>query len=671
MADDNLPLPPRPDSQHILSTPTGAPPGPELNGLQRRRAEFPAEGRVTFADRLKSLGKHLGLLLAAIGLLTLLLAAFGVTWKTAAISATLLVIVVRVLADSYLGKPREKAAASGGPPPTTDSTREIIETVVFVVVLVLMLKSFAAEAFVIPTGSMAETLWGYQKVVTCPKCKYEFPVNCSNEVDPNDGPPSPIYACICPNCRQHIHFPSAYSVNPNYAADHPRSVEIPDPGPSSGDRVLVAKFAYEMGRKPNRLDVVVFKFPGNDKDQRPSDAFPRSGPNKGHSPMNYIKRLVGLERETIAIHGGDVYYLSPDKSPQYQDQDQGVDPALLWQREYMKIDKAVGLFKDGQFQIIRKPPETILAMKRLVYDNDHPASDLKEYPRWQNKGDWTSEGEHGFHHQVGADKDWSWLRYQNLIRNDPDPQLRLITDFMGYNTGDYGSGRSHNSGANWVGDLILEGEVVIDQAQGELALELARGVDRFQAVFDLAAGTCILKRLPLDGKEQELARKNDVRLKPGKHRLRLANVDQKLTLWVDDGLPFGEEGTVYAPPPRDKEGPWKENDLERPASIGVKGAGVTVRHLRLDRDSYYTTGQNNDPSQPDVSGVNFAEPNTWEGLRELPTRTYYIHPGHYLCLGDNSPESSDGRSWGTVPQRLLLGRAVLVYYPFSRAGRIR
>ena len=52
-------------------------------------------------------------------------------------------------------------------------------------------------------------------------------------------------------------------------------------------------------------------------------------------------------------------------------------------------------------------------------------------------------------------------------------------------------------------------------------------------------------------------------------------------------------------------------------------------------------------------------------------RTMYVQPGHFLCLGDNSTESSDGRAWGLVPQRLLLGRALIVYYPFSRAGLIR
>src|SRR6266446_8101506 len=97
-----------------------------------------------------------------------------------------------------------KSAAAAAEP--KDSLREVVETVVFVVVLVLLLKSFVAEAFVIPTGSMAETLYGYQKLVTCPKCKYEFPVNCSCEVDPQQGPPTPVVACTCPSCLYHIDF---------------------------------------------------------------------------------------------------------------------------------------------------------------------------------------------------------------------------------------------------------------------------------------------------------------------------------------------------------------------------------------------------------------------------------------------------------------------------------
>src|SRR5579875_895014 len=130
------------------------------------------------------------------------------------------------------------------PAQPSDSIREVVETIVFVVVLVLLLKSFAAEAFVIPTGSMAETLLGYQKEVTCPDCGLKFPINCSQEVDPSEGArPTPVFACVCPNCRQHIHFPNA----PREFLNNPKdSIQIPDPGWNSGDRVLVAKFVYDL-----------------------------------------------------------------------------------------------------------------------------------------------------------------------------------------------------------------------------------------------------------------------------------------------------------------------------------------------------------------------------------------------------------------------------------------
>lgn len=88
-----------------------------------------------------------------------------------------------------------------------DSFRELIETIVFVVVLVLMLKTFLAEAFVIPTGSMANTLLGYHYKVTCEQCGYTNWVNASAEaeppahmrVDPKHLPK--IVRCQCVNCK--------------------------------------------------------------------------------------------------------------------------------------------------------------------------------------------------------------------------------------------------------------------------------------------------------------------------------------------------------------------------------------------------------------------------------------------------------------------------------------
>ncbi len=92
--------------------------------------------------------------------------------------------------------PSSAEAKSVKTPPPHDSFREFLETIVFVVVLVLILKTFLAEAFVIPTGSMATTLLGAHKEVTCEKCGYPFRVNASNEAEHNQ----PVTGATCPNC---------------------------------------------------------------------------------------------------------------------------------------------------------------------------------------------------------------------------------------------------------------------------------------------------------------------------------------------------------------------------------------------------------------------------------------------------------------------------------------
>jgi signal peptidase I len=206
-------------------------------------------------------------------------------------------------------------------------------------------------------------------------------------------------------------------------------------------------------------------------------------------------------------------------------------------------------------------------------------------------------------------------------------------------------------------------------------VELSKSRDRFQARWNLATGDCDLFRLH-DGKEPEKlgTAKTTMSVKGRSYLVRFANVDQKLTVWVDNAQPFGEDGVLYSIPPAAQTGPTKMNDLDQPASIGVQGGAVKVRKIKLSRDTYYT----NDPRSADFEGVEIDKPETWakmDGYREEKVKTIYVQPHHYLCLGDNSPESSDGRDWGSVPERLLLGRAMLVYYPFppfgNRAGKIR
>lgn len=68
-----------------------------------------------------------------------------------------------------------------------------------------------------------------------------------------------------------------------------------------------------------------------------------------------------------------------------------------------------------------------------------------------------------------------------------------------------------------------------------------------------------------------------------------------------------------------------------------------------------------------VNGVHMAEP-------------YVVHPdtynmkaltvpaGNYFCLGDNRPNSQDGRFWGMVPESFIRGPVVFRYWPPSRIG---
>jgi len=262
--------------------------------------------------------------------------------------------------------------------PKNDGLRELLETIVFVVVLVLVLKSFIAEAFVIPTGSMAETLFGYQKQINCPSCKHRFPVNCSSEVEqmPGAGVMS-VSNATCPNCLLSI------KLLKHNEESFPGEAAVADPGPSTGDRVLVAKYLYDLpGKGPERLDVVVFKYPGNSNPNEFSARFPASGPQRNHVPMNYIKRLIGLPGETIAIQAGKLYRLPPDTLPPPISNPK--DNADLWMWEFMHENEARDSFIDtDKFEIIRKKPSSVLSMRRIVYDDQHRSADLPNLKRWQ------------------------------------------------------------------------------------------------------------------------------------------------------------------------------------------------------------------------------------------------------------------------------------------------
>jgi signal peptidase I len=579
-----------------------------------------------------------------------------------------------------------------------DPAREVVETIVFVVVLVLLLKLFITEAFVIPTGSMAETLYGYQKIITCPKCGHEFPVNSHDEVEGDQaGRKMLLFGYCCPNCR---HMGTVKDLNPQ-------------PKNSSGDRVLVLKPIFHA-RQPERGEVVVFKWP-----EKPQDK---------HVAQNYIKRCMGFGGETIAIYRGELFVTRALTYPPDAVDDSGEplyprseDPLDLWRPQYMysnvhdkkplvpnanpladerfELSRGAGFTKDsnGGFEIIRKGEKQILADMRVVWDNDKQPKELagKVPKRWYPEpragakpGDllpWNGNDEQqptAFRHDK---PELDWLRYRHLAmpwrfgeptREEGMPatdlsaltsqQSTFIDNFLGYNAGrqlDPATGRTvmRESGQEklWVGDLILECRATFD-AGSKVILELSRGINRFQAEFE--QGKVTLRRLGAGGPEfKEPSRPCNIG--SGAHELRFANVDCRLWVWVDGKLiDFGADGD-YTPPTPEQEAAFKDakgnadmnpegwtqtNDVLAPASIGASG-GVGVQNIKLHRDIYYTQ-QGQGPSKADI---------------------FYVQPGHFMCLGDNSAQSSDSRKWGMVPERLMLGKAVFVFFPLDRIGFIK
>ena len=561
--------------------------------------------------------------------------------------------------------------------PPNHALRETVESIALAVILAFLFRAFVAEAFVIPTGSMAPTLMGQHKDVACPECGYWYQAGASIEIDDeaNDQrfleagrmpPKSAVVATTCPLCRYRLVLDLLGNANEKTF---------------SGDRILVSKFAYDFA-PPERWDVIVFKYPFNAK-------------------QNFIKRLVGLPNEQILIKRGDIFIKQPG---------------------------------ENAFAIARKPDHKLQAMLQVVDDTKHISKRLTEigWPlRWQSwtagaQGSpslWsTSDQGHTYVTQGLAGQD-VWLRYHHIMASDDDWELiesgqqppmvadrqsELITDFYAYNAftsidrhylagydpqrkpEEYGRpmfGSASLSpfgtlGLHWVSDLALEGDVEVQGDQGELLLLLVKGGISYTCRVDIASGKATLS---IDGGKGEFVGSDDARAKApvgqtkihgrGTYRIRFSNVDAEIRLWVNAQRIAFDGATTYVP--RDKLRPvttaGDPGDLA-PLGIGTRDAALHVQRLRVLRDVYYVATEGavaheyNVPYGPQKIREILQDPASWPETILFDSQDQFeitMEADQLFPLGDNSPQSSDARMWPKhfVRRDLLIGKALLIYWP--------
>lgn len=558
-----------------------------------------------------------------------------------------------------------KKAKAKAKPKRNEGARETFESIAIAFALAFVFKTFQAEAYVIPTGSMAPTLYGRHKEIACEGCGYEFAFGASLELNQASGQlVRRITEIDCPNCGKN-----------NDAKDAPVY---------TGDRIVVNKQVSEF----RRFDVVVFK-----------------NPEEGH--VNYIKRLVGLPGETIRIRKGDLWAKSSAD-----------DEWQIQRKQDPEVQKEIQIpVYDDNF-----PPTALLKQgwpERWV--PALPSVDDESVGGWtESENAWKSDRANRIY-SASADTspDWQWLTYRHFQPNQeawrsiesseleiPYVAASLVTDVCAFN--------ENSSGTFWVGDLTLNATVSIESVtdQSMIRFQLVEGLSTYNATVSLASGEVVLSSAETGNPESEeiqIASGSVAPFSADEYEFAFANVDDRLCVWVNGVLVEFDAPTEYSA--SDLPNPVYA-DLA-PCQIAVRGMSASVSNLLVQRDIYYQNeflSLDEDSLLVDTSGASFvrnvqgghsnteipqehqlqsllSNPSAWAKLYQtkvaevLATSSQYceyqLADDEYLMFGDNSPASKDSRLFDyytrpmngvfshryAVREKDLIGKALFIFWP--------
>ena len=556
---------------------------------------------------------------------------------------------------------------------TFRTIREALEALGIALILAFLFKAYIIEVYVIPTGSMASTLMGRHKDVNCEVCGFPFQLSASQES--NDGRERQrarnelprVIGGTCPQCQFTMYLGADNLAGQTYLS-------------FGGDRIFVNRSLFTY-REPSRWHVTVFHYP----------AAPQT---------NYIKRLIGLENETVMLRNGQVFV-----------QKKGSD----------------------HFEIQRKPLRALLAMLRPVDDNDYVLPAIHELgwkPRWDGNEYWQRSADYKSFTGTGT-QETSWLKFRYITPTTVDwyqllqgklpeggtgtPQL--ITDSLDYNTQitrspsetrreEYRLETPQSNvaqmlprnpegiGLNWVGDLVIRCTLNIEKSESKIVFNLVKGGINFQCLlwFDSNAAFATFSIPEVPDFEPFSVK---VPIRPGhNHDVMFCNVDEEMRLMIDgkeiDTQNRGRYDALCAAHDLDggalsRDRSPTELDLETPAAIGIQGnTTVHVNHLKIMRNMYYISCDYQMDARCDLIDSPFRLFNLGyeeEVKQILSSRTHLTKFGktrkttfkldkdQFLMCGDNSAQSLDSRLWTIdgiphyVERKYLIGEALYVWWP--------
>jgi signal peptidase I len=332
---------------------------------------------------------------------------------------------------------------------------------------------------------------------------------------------------------------------------------------------------------------------------------------------NYIKRLIGLPGETIEIIDGDVYIngIIARKPPQVQKE--------LWMPIYDNDFRPVNPNTQGAFNGQCWRPPFLLEGTAWKISDDDPTQLLLDCPPGEP----------------------SVLRYNAPTPNGPPTSANGFGDTYAYNE------VFNFKRMPTVSDLMMRFYVNPTGSEGQIGITLSKyGID-YKAWIDMN-GTMTLAKVN-DGRETILANKKVTAPAPGARTLvKFANVDHRLLFEFDGNELFVDLG--LAPDAMEK-------GRESSPRAEIFGAGkLALSHVALFRDVHYTGREGGRPARA-VEGYPFT-----------------LNQDEFFAMGDNSPNSEDGRWWGqptvssrgweppragVVPRYYLVGKALFVYWP--------